>query len=149
MSDFDTFFHKAKDKAKDVADVAGKKTNELVNLSKLKLQEMQIGRKIRSLYEQLGRATYQLHKNSFENEELISSLEDEIAEQLDAQAVVDDKLCDMKNQVSCPCCHAKNSKNAVYCSSCGNQLKDEFADFVENEPEEPAPEAEPEKTEEE
>ncbi len=139
MSDFDTFFNKAKDKAKDVADVAGKKTTELVNLSKLKLQELQIGRKIRSLYEQLGRATYQLHKNSFENEELISSLEEEIAEQLHAQSEVDEKLCDMKNQVSCPCCHAKNSKEAVYCSSCGNQLKDEFADFVEEETQEAAP----------
>ena len=143
MAEFDTFLNKAKDKAKDVADIAGKKTGEFVSISKLKLQELQINRKISSLYEQLGRATYQLHKNSYENEELISSLEQEIDEQLEALAEVDEKLCDMKNLVNCPCCHAKNSRDAVYCSKCGNQLQEEFADFAEVvEEEAPAEDAE-------
>ncbi len=125
MAEFDAFVHKAKGKVKDVATVDAKTTGELVNVYKFKIQE------IRSLYEQLGRAVYQMRKNSLDNDELIDSLQKEIDEQLCKLAKVDELLCEAKNQTICPCCHTKNSKDAVYCSGCGTQLRDDFTPEAE------------------
>lgn len=73
-------------KAKQAASAAGKKTEELVEISKLKLSAMQVNTDIKALYEKLGSAVYSMQKAHYENPELVASLVEEI----------DDKRGDLK-----------------------------------------------------
>ncbi len=109
-------------KAKDVADAAGKKTGELVEISKLKLQCVKLNSAIKERYEKLGSAVYSMKKSDYENPELISSMVEEITELLDKLNETSEKIADIKNISICSCCGAKNPPENVYCAKCGSKL---------------------------
>ncbi len=64
--------------AKNLVDIAGKKTDNVVEVSKLKYQCVQMTSDLRSLYEKLGNAVYTMVKADFDNKELMDSLIEEI-----------------------------------------------------------------------
>lgn len=108
--------------AKNVVDYAGKKTDDVVELSKLKYQSSQLSNELRSLYEKLGCAVYSMMKSEYDNNELIDSLASEIEEVKNALQEVSEKIAEKKEQKLCPACGAKNDKEAFYCMKCGNRL---------------------------
>lgn len=108
--------------AKNVVDYAGKKTDDVVELSKLKYQSSQLSSELRSLYEKLGSAVYSMMKSEYDNKELIDSLASEIEEVKNALQEVSEKIAEKKEQKLCPACGAKNDKEAFYCMKCGNRL---------------------------
>ena len=59
-------------KAKTVANAAGKKTGELVEVSKLKLEAVQINSDIQKAYERLGSVVYEQEKTGADNNDLIA-----------------------------------------------------------------------------
>ena len=108
--------------AKNVVDYAGKKTDDVVELSKLKYQSSQLSNELRSLYEKLGCAVYSMMKSEYDNNELIDSLASEIEEVKNALQEVSEKIAEKKEQKLCPACGTKNDKEAFYCMKCGNRL---------------------------
>ena len=64
--------------AKNLVDIAGKKTDNVVEISKLKYQSVQMSAELKSLYEKLGNAVYTMVKSNFDNKELMDSLIEEI-----------------------------------------------------------------------
>lgn len=108
--------------AKNVVDYAGKKTDDVVELSKLKYQSSQLSNELRSLYEKLGCAVYSMMKSEYDNNELIDSLASEIEEVKNALQEINGKIADKKELKLCPACGAKNDKEAFYCMKCGNRL---------------------------
>lgn len=108
--------------AKNVVDYAGKKTDDVVELSKLKYQSSQLSNELRSLYEKLGCAVYSMMKSEYDNNELIDSLASEIEEVKNALQEINEKIADKKELKLCPACGAKNDKEAFYCMKCGNRL---------------------------
>ena len=71
------------EKAKDAVNIAAKKTEEVVNISKLKLETVKVNNEIKSLYEKLGRSVYQSRgKSGNSNEDTVHSLCEEIDELL-------------------------------------------------------------------
>lgn len=121
---FDDFLFKAK----DVADAAAKKTGELCELSKYKLESVKINNEIKSLYEELGSAAYTMVKEEYVNNELILSLAEEIDELMLRLDAVTEKIDEMKKVVRCTACGAKNSPENVYCAHCGARLRSDFSD---------------------
>lgn len=111
------------DKAKDVAGAAGKKTGELVEISKYKLQAAQIHGDIRSGYEKLGSAVYSMVKAEYDNPELINSVVEDIDELLSKLEEVEEKIAQLRRVVKCPCCKASNPAESRYCSRCGCKLE--------------------------
>ena len=65
-------------KAKTVANAAGKKTGELVEVSKLKLEAVQINSDIQKAYERLGSVVYEQEKTGADNNDLIALCVSEI-----------------------------------------------------------------------
>jgi len=118
MSFFDQFLSKAK----DVVDVAGQKTGEMVELSKLKLQAVQTNSDIQKAYERLGAIVYEQEKNGTDNSDLIRVCVSEIDSLLISLNEVNDKIADNRNAVRCPNCGANNPEEAIYCSRCGSSL---------------------------
>lgn len=109
-------------KAKKAADVAGKKTEDLVEISKLKLSAVQVNSDIKVLYEKLGTAVYSMQKANYENPELIQSVVEEIDEKRRDLKMIHDQLAVLKKTKACPCCQTKNPKEAYYCQKCGSKL---------------------------
>ena len=120
-------------KAKKAANAAGKKTEKLVELSKLKLAAMQVNTDIKALYEKLGGAVYSMQKAHYENPELVDSLVEDIDEKRTELKEIHDKIAVLQKAKECDCCHTKNPKDACYCLKCGSKLpsgeKEEDSDF--------------------
>lgn len=111
--------------AKVVVDKAGKQTDKVVEVSKLKYQSIQLQNEVSHLYEQLGVAVYAKMVEEYDNGDLIASLADEITEVRAALKVVEDKISEQKNEQFCPSCGAKSSREAIFCANCGAKLKEE------------------------
>ena len=93
--------------AKIVVDKAGKQTDKVLEISKLKYQSIQLQNELSHLYEQLGVATYAKMVQEADNGDLIASLGDEITEVRAALEVVEEKISEQKNLRTCPNCGAK------------------------------------------
>ena len=118
MGRFDDFLNKAK----TVANVAGKKTGEMVELSKLKLQAVQLNGDIQKSYERLGAIVYEQEKTGTDSSYLIRVCISEIDALLVALNELNDKIADSKTSVKCPNCGAGNPAESVFCSRCGSTL---------------------------
>ncbi len=126
--------------AKNLVDIAGKKTDNVVEVSKLKYQCVQMSAELKSLYEKLGNAVYTMVKSDFSNKELMDSLIEEIDSLKERIDQVNQEIAKRKNIRVCPACGSRNEKDACYCNKCGNKL-DASAPQEEEEPvEEPSAE---------
>lgn len=120
------FFGNVWEKTKDVADTAGKKAGDAVELSKYKIECIKLDSEIKKLYEQLGSSVYSMKKGGYENRDLIDSLSEEIDEAMERLRELNDKIADVKKQNVCPVCKTKNPKENFYCAKCGSKIKSEF-----------------------
>ena len=112
------------DKAKDIAETAGKKAEKVVEVSKLKLRVSQINSEAKKVYEKLGSAVYHMKKANYEDEGLIASVVEEVDGLYAERAKIEARLASLKTQVICDTCGAKNPEDAVYCVKCGSRLFD-------------------------
>ncbi len=113
------------DRAKDLAGIAEKKAEKVVELSKLKIRVSQLNSDIKKAYEKLGSAVYHMKKADYKDEELISSVAEEIDDLIAEKAKAEAKIALLKNQTVCSTCGAKNPSDAVYCVKCGSRLNSE------------------------
>ena len=110
-------------KAKELADTVGKATGELVDDSRVKLQELKLSSELKDAYERLGSVIYDSVKNGTENQSLVDLVVGEIdqirenMEKLKASRCPSDAV-----ERYCPQCGTTNGKDAVYCSRCGAPL---------------------------
>lgn len=109
--------------AKTMVDKAGKQTDKVLEISKLKYQSIQLQNELSHLYEQLGVAVYAKMTEEADNGDLLASLADEITEVRAALGVVEDKISEQKSQRTCPDCGAKLPRDASFCSHCGAKLE--------------------------
>lgn len=126
------------DKAKEAVNIAAKKTEEVVNISKLKYELVKVNNEIRSYYEKLGNSIYKMKKEGYQNDDLVNSLCEEIDELLFKASALNHEIADLQNVVICPVCSQKNVKDSFYCAKCGAKMKEEeYQDYSEpSEPEE-------------
>lgn len=130
-------------KAKAAADIAGKKTSEIVEISKLKLQITQLNSEVDKSYSRLGALVYESLKNSADAKDVINVIVAEIDELNSKIQEAEGKINELKNVVKCANCGMVNNDEAVYCSRCGEMVvnpKAEKAGFAEQDHEEPVEE---------
>lgn len=136
MDTFDEFLGKAK----NLVDIAGKKTGEAVELARLKMNRIQINSDIQKTYEKLGAFVYKFHKSGETNNELIDICVGEIDGLLAQLDVISNKINDIKSSVKCPQCGTLNDQGAIYCAKCGAKMsvetaaEPEYADAPSEEP---------------
>lgn len=116
---------------KSVVSTAGKKTDEAVKLSKLKIKETQINNDIKGKFEKLGEMIYQMKKSGEQDneafEEAVAAV-DECYAQLDELERQKDEL---KNQVTCPVCGIKTKDENAFCPKCGAKLPEKPVEVEE------------------
>ena len=107
------------DKAISDANVAGKKTEEMVEASKLKLQEVSVNADLQDCYEKIGSLVYRSKKSGEDNEQPIEQLVEQADVLLEQLAQLQSKREEIKKMKKCPYCGASCSVDSHFCSSCG------------------------------
>lgn len=112
-------------KAKNVAESAGKKTNDLVEMTKLKMAAAETEKDIASTLEGLGRLVYDGKKAGEDVSAMIDECigrVDELTEKLEG---IREKILEYKNAVRCSQCGVVNTDDSDFCKKCGARLRDE------------------------
>lgn len=116
MAALDDLMHKAK----ELADTVGKATGELVDDSRMKLQELKLSSELKDAYERLGSVTYDGIKAGTQNQALVDLVVGEIdAIQKSLEELRAAKTAPETEEKYCPQCGTTNDKASVFCSRCG------------------------------
>lgn len=111
-------------KAQLLIDMAGKKSNEVIELSRLKVNRSKIKSNIDDEYKKLGSAFYKIKRENYNDEDHVNSICDKIDKLYYDLDEIELKISNLKNTKVCKCCSHKNPTNSEYCSSCGVHLSD-------------------------
>ena len=110
------------DKAKEVLDVACKKTGEVVSAGKQRFDIATMESRLEKAYNALGKAAFkEINEKGTDNEELKAAVND-IAEKIAAIDAAKKELAEMRNKRICPKCSAAIEKTSVFCNYCGEKL---------------------------
>lgn len=142
MSRLDEFVDEFIFMAKNAADVASKKTGEVVEISRLKYQVKQTEWDIEKSYAKLGAIVYESKRTTEDLADVISLTIAEIDDLNLKLDLLEEKLRAYKKVTKCPACGKDNDLNLSFCGYCGSPMatkaESEVAD--EDEPEESDPE---------
>lgn len=109
-------------KAKTMAESAGKKTGELVDQVRLKMDVAQTEKELATAFEGLGRLVYDAHRSGEDIAPLVEDCAARIGE-LTEKVEATRRQIDEYNKVSrCQSCGAANPDDALYCKHCGTKL---------------------------
>lgn len=118
------------DSAKRYADIAAEKTNEIIELSKLKLDKAKLQSKEREQYRKLGKYYFDFVSNAEEADEnsakenmaLIEDCIETIKNLRQDIEWISEQIGTLKPHRICAICGAKNPTSCNFCSSCGKKL---------------------------
>lgn len=109
-------------RVKGVAETAGKKTGELVELGKIKLKIADLRREIAGAHEGLGRLVYDSRKSGEQVDDMVDACIDHIGTLNAELEELEERVMESKNVVRCDACNAFNESTAVFCNQCGQKL---------------------------
>jgi hypothetical protein len=116
---------------KSAATTVSKKTNDIVDYSKLRFTASGLVNEIRKKYQTLGEEVYTCSKigsNDSQDIELIIQEIDDLKAQLQA---TNELLTTARHKITCPKCKAVLDKESAFCNKCGAKI-----DVIIEEPEE-------------
>ncbi len=116
------FFDELLSTTKTVASTAGKKTDEAVKISKLKVKKAQINSDIKTKYEKLGTMVYQMAKADEKDGEAFDAAIADIDASCEALVAIDKQIDELTGVVTCENCGAKTKDENSYCPKCGTKL---------------------------
>ncbi len=118
MSKFNSFMNKAL----DLANATGKKTGEIVESSKLKLQISQLNNDLDKIYQKMGQLAYQQIKSDVNNASTLQAKAEEADALIRQIEELSDKVAEVTNQSKCESCGSNNNSGVAFCSRCGAGL---------------------------
>lgn len=107
---------------KSAVSAAGKKTDEVVRFSKLKMKESSLNSDIKNKYEKLGELIYQMSKSGDKDNTEFDKYIAELDECYAGLAEVASQLDELRSEVTCPKCGSKTKNDNAYCPKCGTKL---------------------------
>ena len=109
-------------KAKSMAQSAGEKTGDFIELTKLRLDAAQKEKEIVAALEGLGRLVYDSSKAETDVDELVWACIQQVDELTDEVELLREKINLYKGRVACAVCRVYNPEDAVYCKKCGTKM---------------------------
>lgn len=106
----------------ETAGAVGKKTEDLVEIQKLRGKLRSVSRAIDLDYRKLGEIIFRRFAEGEQMDEELAELCDGILELRRQAASYKEELADRKGQNICSACGAPNPQNAVFCMKCGTIL---------------------------
>ena len=109
-------------KARELADLVGKATEELVDDSRIKIQELKLSSELKDAYERLGSVIYDSIKSGEENQALVDLVVGEIDTIHQGLEALKVKAAPAPAERYCAQCGATNGGESSFCSRCGAPL---------------------------
>lgn len=139
-----SFFDDVINTTKSAAATAGKKTDEAVRFTKLKIKESQVSGDIKAHFEKLGQMAYEMKKSENADAAVFEAEVEEIDKLYDKLSEINLMLDDLRQEVTCTSCGAKTKSDNSFCPKCGAKLPERPAPVqeeaaVEETPAEAAP----------
>ena len=104
------------------AATAGKKTDEAVRFTKLKIKESQTTGDIKAHFEKLGQMAYEMQKSENPDSNLFDAEVEEIDKLYEKLSEINLLLDDLRQEVTCTECGAKTKSDNSFCPKCGAKL---------------------------
>ncbi len=120
--DFMDSIDNALNKAKDVFDVACKKTGEAVTVQKQKFDISSLKNQCDKDFCKLGKIYFEAIKNNDVEDQKTLELVNSIKEKQEKIEELEKQVLDAKNKRICPNCNASIDASSVYCNSCGTKV---------------------------
>ena len=117
------FFDNAVTKAKEVLDVACKKTEAAVTAGKQKFDVAAVESKLEKDYARLGRIYYETIKNSDDIKGETLRLKEAVDAKRARIKEIKEEINKAKNRRECPNCGALVDKDDLFCNNCGAKLE--------------------------
>lgn len=116
-------FYDVVEKAKQGFDVVCKKTEDVVGISKMRIDQAAIESKLSKSYEILGKICYDavLHDEDFDSES-VKPIIDDISEKLECIAKLKKDIAAAQNKKQCPKCSNAVDKDSAFCNKCGAKV---------------------------
>lgn len=108
-------------KAKEIIDMAGKKTGEIVNIQKLKVNIASVNSQISKDYEAIGRLCYEQLGGEIDNGEAIAEIAKGIAEKYEQIEELRMQIAELRNERICTGCNSPVDNDADFCPRCGKK----------------------------
>ena len=116
------FLDTLKEKISQTTRVVTKKSNELVEITKLKASAAEVERDISRMFREIGQGLYEAYKT----DESYAGAEDAFASLDEAHARLAElqgKIGELRNVKKCPVCQKDMERNAEFCSACGAKFE--------------------------
>ena len=117
-----SFFEDVINTTKSAAATAGKKTDEAVRFTKLKIKESQTTGDIKAHFEKLGQMAYEMQKSENPDSNLFDAEVEEIDKLYEKLSEINLLLDDLRQEVTCTECGAKTKSDKSFCPKCGAKL---------------------------
>lgn len=110
------------DNIKKYVDKAAVKTSETIDMSKKYVEVLKIEKRLKVLYERLGRAVYNTENEISPEDEVKAKVMKQI-ENTEREYVAAKKAYELSKSVKCPFCGKPNPNGSKYCKHCGEMVK--------------------------
>lgn len=110
------------DDIKSTVNSAVKKSGDLLEQGKVRLNLADANAKLSDLYEKLGEMAYQAHRNDKDCKDEMESAVWAIDEMLSEISKLNERLAELRSQKICASCGKANVDAADYCIKCGTKF---------------------------
>lgn len=132
MNKSDDFFKNISKTFRDTMGTVGKKTDEFVEIQKIRNRQGQLESRIENHYQKIGSKIYSRFRNGEAFDEQLAELCREIMRMEKEIDACKEQVAEKKGQVLCPSCGAGVPKEASFCMYCGAQLPEKKEDTTED-----------------
>lgn len=115
-------FEETFQKAKDIFDVAVKKTGDFVSVSKQKISVSGLENKLNNAYAELGKLQYNTLKDAEIEDHALSSAVGEIKNLIGEIKALTDEIDEAEGKITCTKCGEKSPTGSAFCNKCGKPL---------------------------
>ncbi len=116
-------FNDVVERARQGFDVVAKKTEDVVNISKLKLEKASLESKLSKSYEILGKLCYDAVKDDDDfDAESAKPVIDDITEKIGQIKKINRDIIATQNKKQCANCGNGIDKDSVFCNKCGAKV---------------------------
>ena len=141
------FFGNLSKTLKKTVDTVGKKTDEFVEIQKIRTRQHALEDQIEKNYQDIGQIIYNRYLNGEAFDENLAGICKDITDLEKEIAYCREDVANKRGRIVCPACGASVPKDAAFCMRCGAAMPEkeeepEDAEFVHVEPEEKAEETE-------
>ena len=118
----ENFLRNLKQALTETAEVVTKKTEDVVEVQKLRSKIYNAKKNVEVDYKKLGTIIYQRYLSGESMDEELANICVAIHDMLEEVDKYKDELAEKKGLNICDSCDASNPKDAVFCMKCGNKL---------------------------